>query len=59
MVKRTVKKIIHDNVIMKNYVSIDGMVREAPDLKGVRSSVTQRLGNRILQTKGKRDLRHQ
>ena len=53
------KKIIHDNVIMKNYVSIDGMVREAPDLKGVRSSVTQRLGNRILQTKGKRDLRHQ
>ena len=28
MVKRTVKKIIHDNVIMKNYVSIDGMVRE-------------------------------
>ena len=59
MVKRAVKKIIHDNVIMKNYVSIDGMVREAPDLKGVRSSLTQRLGNRILQKRGKRDLRHQ
>ena len=53
MVKRTVKKIIHDNVIMKNYMSIDGMVREAPYLKGVRSSLTHRIGNRILQTKGK------